>query len=189
MLFEILIPTMPARSAMLQGLLAVLEIQMVPGVAWLTDDGPGSIGTKRQRMIEAATADYVAFVDDDDMVAPDYIARIMPCLESRPDCVGITMHVTMDGKDWNPLPIFQHSLRFRENTNWHGQERTPHHLCPIRRDLCILRRFSDKRWGEDYDFAMGILPVLQTETWSGDDPIYFYDYRTKKDDPPILTAK
>lgn len=185
MKFEILIPTMPHRAEMLERLLSVLKPQLVDGVKITTDDGLGSIGAKRQRMIENATAEYVAFVDDDDMVSADYIQRIMACLESSPDCVGITMHVKIDGKEWIPSPIFKHSLQFRHNYHWHGQERTPHHLCPMRREIALKSRFSDKMWGEDYDFAIGLLPHLVTEAWAGNDPLYFYEYVSKKSDPNI----
>jgi len=184
MKFQILIPTMPGREAMLAELLAVLEPQLTKGVGYLTDAAPGTIGAKRQRMIEAAAADYIAFVDDDDMVAPDYVARILPCLKTKPDCVGITMHVTMDGRDWNPSPIFRHSLGFKENFLWHGQDRTPHHLCPLRRAVALQSRFPDIMWGEDYNYAQGLLQHLKSEEWSGDEPLYFYRYRSKPNDPP-----
>jgi glycosyltransferase involved in cell wall biosynthesis len=180
---EILIPTMPSRAAMLAGLLEVLRPQIKRGVRITTDDGAGSIGIKRQRMIDASKAEYVAFVDDDDMVAPDYVARILPCLKSKPDVVGITMHVTMDGEPWKPSPIFRHSLRFRENHHWQGHGRTPHHLCPLRRDMALKSRFPDMMWGEDYNYALGLLPHLQTEQWSGEEPIYFYNYVSKHYDP------
>jgi glycosyltransferase involved in cell wall biosynthesis len=189
MLFQILVPTMPGREHMLRRLVDVLDPQLRrhSEVGFFTDDGVGSIGAKRQRMIEAATADYIAFVDDDDMVAPDYVSRIMPCLASGPDCVGITMHVTMDGRDWHPSPIFKHSLQFRENWQWSGNDRTPHHLCPLRRELAVRCRFPDLMWGEDYNFAQNLLQYLKTEEWSGDRPIYFYDYVSKKGDPPVTS--
>ena len=185
MTFQILIPTMPGREAMLFALLQVLEPQLKKhkAASYFIDAGAGSIGAKRQRMIEAATADYIAFVDDDDMVSADYLDRIMPCLQSRPDCVGITMHVTMDGRDWHPSPIFRHSLRFKENHQWHGQDRTPHHLCPLKRTIAIESRFPDLMWGEDFSFALGLLSRLHIEEWSGDEAIYFYNYVSKKGDP------
>ena len=185
MKFEILIPTMPNRRHLFERVLQILRPQIVPGVIIQSDSGSGSIGTKRQRMIDRAIGEYIAFVDDDDIVSDDYVERILPCLESSPDCVGITMHVKIDGRDWHPSPIFRHSLRFAHNPAWQGQERTPHHLCPLRREVALKSRFSDKMWGEDYDFAIGLLPHLRTEEWSGDDPIYFYEYLSKKEDPPI----
>jgi hypothetical protein len=188
---QILIPTMPSRAAMLDRLLKALQPQLAqhPSASYLIDAGEGTIGAKRQRMIESAEADYIAFVDDDDMVSADYLDRIVPCLASRPDCVGITMHVTMDGQDWHPSPIFRHSLRFRENFVWHGQDRTPHHLCPLRRTIALQSRFPDLMWGEDFRFALGILPHLKTEEWSGDEPVYFYDYVSKKGDPTFDTGR
>lgn len=181
-ILQLLIPTMPGRADLLDRLLAILRPQLVPGVTFATDDGPGSIGAKRQRMLESATGDYIAFIDDDDLVAPDYIARIIPCLASSPDVVGICMHVKMDGLDWHPSPIFRHSLRFISNLHWQGQDRPPHHLCPLRREVALMSRFSDKMWGEDFDFSQGLLPHLHTESWSGDAPIYFYEYRSNKGD-------
>ena len=176
---------MPGREAMLFALLQVLEPQLKKhkAASYFIDAGAGSIGAKRQRMIEKATADYIAFVDDDDMVSADYLDRIMPCLQSRPDCVGITMHVTMDGRDWDPSPIFRHSLRYKENHQWHGQDRTPHHLCPLKRTIAIESRFPDLMWGEDFSFALGLLSRLHSEEWSGDEAIYFYNYVSKKGDP------
>lgn len=168
-------------------LMTVLEPQFGrhPNACYVCDWGDGSIGVKRQRMMETSKADYVAFVDDDDMVSADYLDRIMPCLAKAPDCVGITMHVKIDGRDWHPSPIFRHSLRYKENHVWQGNDRTPHHLCPIRRELAVQSRFPDLMWGEDYSFALGVLPRLKIEEWSGDEPLYFYEYRSKKDDPPI----
>lgn len=179
---------MPGRKSSLFRLLQCLEPQLKrhPQASYLLDGGEGSIGIKRQRMIEKSTAHYIAFVDDDDMVSEDYLDRIMPCLEAKPDCVGITMHVTIDGRDWHPSPIFRHSLRFRENFQWHGQDRTPHHLCPLRRTIALKSRFPDMMWGEDYNFALGLLEHLKTEEWSGDQPLYFYGYVSKSYDPKVL---
>jgi glycosyltransferase involved in cell wall biosynthesis len=187
MLLELLIPTMPKRQIMLARLFDRLlpQLRGIHNVTYRTDDGPGTIGAKRQRMIEAATGDYIAFIDDDDLISEDYVARIRPMLDSQPDCVGLIVHVTMDGKPWDPSPLFFHSLQFRSNEAWAGNTRTPHHLCPMRRELALRSRFPDKSWGEDYNFALGVLPHLQREEWAGDDPLYFYDYRSgKPTDPP-----
>jgi glycosyltransferase involved in cell wall biosynthesis len=184
---QILIPTMPGRQILLARLFDRLlpQLRGRHDVGYFTDDHKGSIGAKRQRMMETATADYVAFVDDDDLISADYIDRVMRALATSPDCVGITMHVTMDGRDWHPSPIFRHSLRFAENWQWRGQDRTPHHLCPLRRELAVRCRFPDLMWGEDYNFAQNLLQHLKTEEWSGDEPIYFYNYVSKKGDPPV----
>jgi glycosyltransferase involved in cell wall biosynthesis len=182
MKFQILIPTMPIRAKVLRRLLDVLEPQLVrwPQASYFTDAGEGTIGEKRQRMMESATGEYIAFVDDDDLVAPDYLDRIMPLLEKKPDVVGITMHFKMDGRDSGSDSIFRHSIKNRNNVQWAGNDRTPHHLCPLRRTVALKGRFLARSWGEDYDYALGLLPHLQTEEWSGDEPIYFYEYWSGK---------
>ena len=184
MKLQLLIPTMTSRAAMREKLFAALMPQLArwPQASYFCDDGTGSIGHKRQRMVRAATADYVAFVDDDDMVAPDYLDRIMPLLDHRPDTVGITVYVTKDGKPYEPTPYFQHSLRHAEHWKWHANHRTPHHLCPTRRDLCLRSEFPDLMWNEDYTYAVRLLRHLETEQWSGNEPIYFYNYVLKEGD-------
>jgi hypothetical protein len=51
--------------------------------------------------------------------------------------------------------------------------------------MALKSRFPDMMWGEDYNYALGLLPHLQTEEWSGDEPIYFYQYVTKHYDPGV----
>lgn len=182
MKLQLLIPTIPKRAHFLSRLLDALELQLVrwPRAGYTIDISGGNIGDKRQRMMEAATGEYIAFIDDDDLVAPDYLDRIMPLLESGPDVVGITTHTTMDGKEWEPSPLFRHSIKYRENVAWSGNDRTPHHLCPLRRDVALKARYIARTFGEDYDYALGLLPHLKTEEWSGDEPIYFYQYVSGK---------
>lgn len=180
MKWQILIPTMPQREAFLRRLRERLEPQMLPGVSILTDAGEGSIGAKRSRMVAAATADYISFVDDDDLVAADYVPRILRALEGSPDVVGMVVHVTMDGRPWQPSPLFEHSLRYRSNHQWAGRLRPPHHLCPMRRDIAARVPFPDMSWGEDVSWARQIELHLATEAWPGDAPLYYYDYISNK---------
>jgi hypothetical protein len=100
--------------------------------------------------------------------------------QPAPDVVGMVVYVRMDGRDWHPSPLFRHSLLFRHNVTWGGQDRTPHHLCPMRRELAQRARFPDLMWGEDYAWALGVLEHLRSEAWSGDEPLYFYEYRSGK---------
>ena len=185
---SLLIPSLHERKPSLDALRQSLDAQIGTRnveVLHLADNREMSIGQKRNMLLTQSGGEYVAFVDDDDMVSEDYLARIMPLLRKGPDVVGISMHVTIDGTEWHPWPIFRHSLQFKENVQWHGNDRTPHHLCPMRRTLAVESRFPDLMWGEDYNFAVGVLPHLKTEEWSGEKPIYFYEYRTKKDDPEV----
>src|SRR4051812_17824915 len=85
---SILIPTLPSRRDYLNRLMDVLTPQLSAAVEVLTDSDPdASTGAKRNRLVARSAATYVAHVDDDDLVAPDYCRRILAAIESRPDVV------------------------------------------------------------------------------------------------------
>ena len=63
-----------------------------------SDNGDMLLGDKRNLLLDQATGDYVAFVDDDDMVADTYIEDILTAIdEQRPDCVTFKGLITKDG--------------------------------------------------------------------------------------------
>lgn len=181
--FQILIPTIAGRESLLARLVKNLthQFESHPGASLVVvpdlPDTKETIGEKRSRAVQEATADFVAFVDDDDIPARNYLGTIMPRLQSRPDCCGITVAYYQDGIF---QANFEHSLRHRENVGWSGSSRTPHHLCPIRRDIAAAVPFPAKNWGEDYAFAMDILPRLHVEEWCGPAAIYNYMFVSGK---------
>lgn len=89
MTWEILIASVWARTTSLQALLDHLVPQLEPHAGAVSilldrDDCEAPVGLKRTRLVEAATADYVCFVDDDDWVANDYVERIVLALHTCP---------------------------------------------------------------------------------------------------------
>ena len=91
MKLSILVPTLDSRSLYLSMMLSSLEGQLTPEVEVLTeiDRGEKTIGEKRNILLERATGDYISFVDDDDIVAYDYVDSILRAIETSPDVVGI----------------------------------------------------------------------------------------------------
>src|ERR1019366_10063498 len=104
-----------------------------------------SLGENRQRMTEASNALYTNFVDDDDLVAPDYVARILPLLDGV-DYVGFRLSLYNDGRPQSPT---FHSLKY---PNWFanatGLYRDISHVNPMRRELAVKCPMSGAR-GED----------------------------------------
>jgi hypothetical protein len=179
---QILIPTIPDRAEPFAALVEEL-FRQGPGVEILSDSRTDiTIGAKRGQLIASATADYVAMIDDDDWPAPDYVARIHAAIATRPDVCGMAIHYCTDGRDFG---IYRHSLQYRENWKWCGRDRTPHHLCPTRTALAQRVPWRDVSWGEDYHYALALLPYLHTEVWTGDAPLYFYRHTTAKPAPHI----
>jgi glycosyltransferase involved in cell wall biosynthesis len=177
---SILICSLNARAALLASLRSVLDPQLTEEVEVIVnvDDGQLAIGDKRNALLAAATGDYIAFVDDDDLVRTTYVQNILLASRSNPDCIGIEGVITTDG---NPNGrLFIHSLRyhiwFEDNGIYY---RNPNHLSPVKRELAVKTGFPSINHGEDHDYSRRLLPLLNTEVYIKG-PIYHYDYRTIK---------
>ena len=90
MTWDILICSIPHRDPTMLELLAELDRQMAPGVGVIAfrDNLETPYGAKIAGMLAHSTADYVSCVDDDDMIAPDYITRITAALEDLKGAPG-----------------------------------------------------------------------------------------------------
>jgi glycosyltransferase involved in cell wall biosynthesis len=178
---SILICSLNARAALLARLRSVLDPQITEEVEVLVnvDDGQLSIGDKRNALLAAATGDYIAFVDDDDMVRTNYVATILEAAKQNPDCIGIEGIITFNG-NLKQGRIFIHSLQYR---SWFEKDgvyyRNPNHLSPVKRELALQVKFPSKNHGEDHDYSIALLPFLKTEVYIKG-PIYHYDYRENK---------
>lgn len=183
-LLSILICSLDDRDLLLKRLLGRLQPQLdaaQPGTVELlidTDAGELSIGAKRQRLLDLAAGEYICFIDDDDLVVPDYVARILAALATRPDCVGFKVECFVD-QLMRSMAI--HSIRY---TRWaeirDGDKRTLerccNHLNPVRTDLARATGFPDVSWAEDRDYSERLRPLLNTEVFI-DDVLYTYLYR------------
>lgn len=178
---SILVCSLASRLDKLQRLQKVLEPQLHNDVEVLvkTDSGELVIGKKRNMLLDEAKGDYVAFVDDDDIVSNDYVRKIMEATENRPDCCGIQGIITFQGQDPR---MFIHSLKYKE---WFEQNgiyyRCPNHLNPIKRELAVATKFPERNFGEDRDFSTRLLPLLKDEKFI---PGVLYHYLYEKGGPP-----
>ena len=177
--YDILILSIPHRDALLRELLAELDRQMQPGVGVILyrDNLEVRYPRKCRALIEASSADYTSFIDDDDMVAPDFVARVTAALEGRPDYVGFPVRWTIDGVQQIPVV---HSLRY---DGWRNKpdilERDIAHFNPIRRDLALTGSWDYDDHGADGHWAYTIRQtgMCKTEAWIPD-PMYHYRFRT-----------
>lgn len=179
---EILIPSVYARHDLLVRLLDHLAPQTAPymgnaRILCLRDDGQAAVGSKRNQLMLAATAEYVCFLDDDDWVADDYVGRIMAALASRPDIqyVGFGVRLTIDGADQKPV---YHSLRYPEwSEDEHGYYRGISHLNPIRRTSALLGLPFQPGFGEDKAWADRVMASGQVKSEVFIEGSAMYTYR------------
>lgn len=114
--FDVLIISMVHRTKTLRELLDTLAPQLREGVRVLIyrHNLQRPSGEGRQLLLEASQADYVAFVDDDDMVSSNYVERIHTAIQSCPDIVNFRMHWQYNSI---PHPDIDMSLKYGEHLN------------------------------------------------------------------------
>lgn len=151
----------------------------------LTDGGQATVGAKRQRLIREATAEWVSFVDDDDMVPTDHVARILEVQTKAADIIGFRLNYYSDGSragyavhsydatGWPAPPDVQRG--------WKRFDRLPNHLNPVRRSIALGVGYKDLAFGEDGDYAqrMAALNPRPREAFI-DAPMYDYLFRSKR---------
>ena len=174
--WDILICHIPHRHDKLCALLKELGSQMRPGVGVRVyrDNLVASYGEKCATLLASSSADYVSYIDDDDMVAPSYVDRVLAALAEGPDYVGYPVLWTIDAVP--QLPV-EHSLR-------HGRwENLPDMLVrdiseknPLRRELAELG-WWDGGYAAEQQWAYWVRSTgrVKTEVWIPE-PMYYYQY-------------
>lgn len=177
---SICICSIVTRREFLDRLMGVLSPQLCDRIELLLaiDSGEEAIGSKRQRLLEAARGDYVVSIDDDDLVSPSYVAEILAAIARTPGIDAITFNAdryvdgTFDG-------ITNYSMAHRGNRDWRQTPdgkiymRWPQHITPVRRALALDVGFGDIDFGEDAAFAESLRPLLKSEQHI---PVVLYNY-------------
>lgn len=165
MLWTILIATLSSRRDHLAQLLAGLLPQVnaaggMVAVDLLWNHGERPIATLRQELLAGSVSEYVCFVDDDDLVAPDYVGKILTGLQQGPDCVGFLLSVGYRGGALITLSL-SHEGWYNDDS---GMYRDITHLSPLRRELACHGDFTADpgiaHHGEDRGWAAQVRPYL-----------------------------
>jgi len=179
---SILIVTLETRQEQFEKLLKSLENQITENnlqdeveILTFSDNFDYPVGLKRNELLQQASGLFVAFIDDDDVVAEDYVQVIVQAIKSFPDidCVGMKgklVSKTLGEKE------FIHSVRYTEFTeDEQYYYRPPNHLNPIRAEIAKQFMFPILNRGEDFNWAMQLSrkQVLQREVFI-DKVLYYY---------------
>ena len=181
-ILSILVCALTRRATIIQTLMSYLLPQITPHVELLiaADNGEKSTGEKRNELLSIASGKYIVFIDDDDVVAPGYVALILNAVKNDCDVVGLHLIMTNKGRPGSECRTY-HSLKYRTwydepDPNSPGRRRyfrSPNHLNPVKRELALAVKFPTINTGEDHDYSKRLLPLLKTETYI-EKPIYFY---------------
>ncbi len=175
---SILLATVVERAALFAKLHAHL-LKQAEGkpveIVVACDNKEISIGAKRQQLLERATGDYVAFIDDDDWVADSYVDRILTALESKPDCVGFLIDCTNNGGPVRKAIASMRYPRWMEGKDGYAHNRSCYHKTPHLRSIALKVGFPDLRYGEDRPYSEGLMRHVKREEFI-DAALYTYRF-------------
>lgn len=196
---SILIPSLHARRVELAALLGELsrqigdsEVSSEPAspveVLVSIDGGATSVGDKRNRLLHAATGDYIAFVDDDDLVAEKYVERLLAAItegETRESqrifkSAIITFNVEYVDISQRSRTLYVQSLQYTSGAYEIGPQKVgtpPTHIACWRRNIALANSFPPISYAEDWLWWQ---PLLQSGLVASeihvDEVLYTYQF-------------
>lgn len=180
-LLSILVATTLDRRRLFEKLYAELAAQAAGQpveILFEEDNKQLSIGAKRQKLLNRATGEYICFFDSDDWPFRSYTSLILKALESKPDCVGMLIHMTTN----NVRPqTCCHSLRYpvwKNNIDGYDYVRNVTHFNPCRIDLALQVGFKDIRHGEDKLYSDAVTKLCKEEVFINQ-KLFHYRYSNK----------
>ena len=176
---SILIPTIESRRNYLAKLDYKLKweinlFKLEGQVEILIEYGAGTIGEKRNKLLQRATGDYIAFIDDDDDISDDYLHYLIEGIKTNPThCSLIGLYIE-NGIYKKP---FIHSNKYKHAfADSQFYYRAPLHINCIKRSLCLDFKFDHKNFGEDGVWMEHLVKSgrLNNEYWIPQ-VLYFYN--------------
>lgn len=80
---SIITPFTADRAPFMPRLEEIVKAQTFRDIEWLTDDGPGTVGEKRNRLVSRATGEFICHLDSDDIIAPDWVKYSLGYLQMK----------------------------------------------------------------------------------------------------------
>lgn len=195
----ILIPYTPDRQELCERVSKQIEnqkgdhpVDIIRLKTELHKKGGPTTGAKRNQLQDLARGmgcSHAAFVDSDDLVAPNYIEAVMPAVYGDYDCAELWGQYYENGKQMNP---FHHSII--HDHWWQDSKfyyRNPNHLNVIKLSLLNNIRFQDKTIGEDGNFSIDLQKagVLKKEYPIKQILYYYFKNSPNKNQEPLMAQR
>lgn len=179
MKLSICISSLSRRHALLSRLLGALAEQAHPDVEVLVaiDDGSVLLPVKRNRLIAQATGEYIVHIDDDDLVALNYVRAILAAVEIGADAIAIRGART-DASQREPTIVFDYQLMSGRGLIYDDQHvlwRSPGHLCAIKAEIVRAVPFPEVV-PEDIEWVALVHPHIKTVARAGEPGEILYHY-------------
>ena len=151
----------------------------------LYDNRVWTVGQKRNRLLWMAEGEYLAFVDDDDEVAPDYVDRLLAAIEKvrgadvlcfRQDCVRGDLGGRVERCQYSLSYDYASGVHPDGSMWWRGK---PAHTSAWRTELVQECTFPETNFGEDVAFVQQACARAKTE-YQIDRTLYTYHFNPEK---------
>lgn len=190
--FSILILSVPTRfnalASLFQKLLGQIGDREDVEVFSLIDNKSLHIYEKRNRLLNIARGTHLAWLDDDDDISHDYIAKITGAIEKNPSADVISFNQTcyLDGK---LARVFAKMGNPQEDvvldpdnpTRYKDTLRSPWHWCVWKTSLAQSEKFREKyargssgQSREDIDWLNRLYPKVEKSVYLKDDWLHIY---------------
>lgn len=184
-ILSICIPTVNGREKSFNNLIGEIDRQLeeinakkMVEVIVKKDNKEISVGEKRDWLYKQCKGKYAVQIDDDDMIAKNYIASVLDAAKKDCDCITYIEDCTIDGVKSKSLITLKFPgwiERLKEPVNDCIRVRTPFFKTPIKTKICKIVGVKDMRFGEDVDFSKRVYQYLMSEMFINE-PMYIYQY-------------
>jgi glycosyltransferase involved in cell wall biosynthesis len=154
----------------------------------LLDNRSKSISEKRNDLLQMARGKYIAFLDDDDAVSKEYMAKILTAIDTHDgiDCISFNQWCSINGE---PMDVEfgignPHGQLWRDEDGFLGNiKRPPYHMCLWRSTIAKSESFNpvygaNGQSSEDIDWLLRLYPKIQTEHHI-EDSLHGYIYNSQ----------
>lgn len=179
----IVVPSIPSRKESREKVLDELFKQAEGKpveVVCLLDNRKSNLSEKRNLAIKNAKGDFVAFVDDDDRVEPEYVSSILEAIESTPDADVVNFDVMVHGYAATPK-LCKYGVGWSHSEDAKAYYRKPNHVMAYR--TAISRRHEYRKdlsaVSEDTEWAERASKDIKKEA-RVEKVLYHYLYNSKE---------
>lgn len=127
----------------------------------LIDNKRRTIGMKRQALLDISSGQYIAFIDDDDTISDNYIFELWSATTQDADVITFKQDVYL-----NQRGPFRLTFKLGYPTNdppmTQGFTRPPWHVCAWKASIAKQCRYSDKMYGEDWNWVSEVNKLANT---------------------------
>jgi len=182
-LLTVVVPSMASRMKSLYGVLEDLFKQAEGKpveVVCLLDNKKSNLSEKRNQAIAQAKGRFVAFVDDDDKVVPDYVDSLLKAIVENPKADCIVFDVLVHGYTKEPKPC-KYGVEYAHGENESSYLRKPNHAMAYRTEISRKHKYKielsaiseDTEWAERASKEIGSQVRIDKILYH-----YFYDPKT-----------